>query len=293
VNFVTCHDGFTLADLVSYNRKHNEANGENNEDGTDDNRSWNCGAEGPSDDPAVSALRARQVRNFLTTLFCSQGVPMLLAGDEMGRTQRGNNNAYCQDSSLSWVDWENAGEYADLVDFTRALSALRRAHPVFRRRRFFSGRPARSGPGGLRDIVWLTQSGQEMTDADWNAGYARSLAVFLNGDAITEPGTCGEPIRDAHFLLLFNAHSDAVRFVLADADHADGWHVVVDTAALTSRPGIGAGGSPAVLPSGTTVDVTGRSVMVLRAANYSAGGAGQDDLARSAAFVTVIRAGSR
>ena len=208
VNFVTCHDGFTLADLVSYDRKHNEANGEDNQDGTDDNRSWNCGAEGPSGDPAISELRARQVRNFLTTLFCSQGVPMLLAGDEMGRTQRGSNNAYCQDSPLSWVDWENAAEYADLVDFTCALSALRRAHPVFRRRRIFSGRPAQAGPGGLRDIIWLTPSGRGMTDADWPAGYPRSLAVFLNGAAITEPGTRGEPVRDNNFLLLFNAHSD-------------------------------------------------------------------------------------
>ena len=273
VNFVTCHDGFTLADLVSYNNKHNEANGEDNRDGTDDNRSWNCGAEGPSGDPAVSELRARQVRNFLVTLFCSQGVPMLLAGDEMGRTQRGSNNAYCQDSDLSWVDWENAGKYADMVDFTCALSALRRAHPVFRRRRFFSGRPAPGSSGSLRDIIWLTPSGLEMTDADWHAGYARSLAVFLNGDAITEPGTRGETVRDRHFLLLFNAHSDPVRFVLPGADHAHGWHAVVDTAALPGRPGPGAGGWPAVLPSGAAVDVTGRSIMVLRAADGAAGGA--------------------
>jgi len=274
VNFVTCHDGFTLADLVSYNSKHNEDNGEDNLDGTDDNRSWNCGAEGPSEDPAIRELRARQVRNFLVTLFCSQGVPMLLAGDEMGRTQRGNNNGYCQDSPLSWVDWENAARYADLVDFTGALSALRRAHPVFRRRRFFTGRPARIGPGSLRDIIWLTPSGREMTDADWNVGYARSLAVFLNGDAITEPGTSGEPVRDTHFLLLFNAHGDAVRFVLPDADPADGWHVVIDTAALPSWLGTDSGGSPAVLPSGAAVDVTCRSVMVLRAADHPAGGAG-------------------
>jgi glycogen operon protein len=198
---------------------------------------------------------------------------MLLAGDEMGRTQRGSNNAYCQDSSLSWVDWENAAEYADLVDFTSALSALRRAHPVFRRRRFFTGRPAQAGPGGLRDIVWLTPSGVEMTDADWRAGYSRSLAVFLNGEAITEPGTRGEPVRDNDFLLLFNAHSDPVRFVLPGADHADGWHVVVDTAALPNRPGAGAGGGPAMLPSATALDVTGRSVMVLRAAGDPASGA--------------------
>ena len=198
---------------------------------------------------------------------------MLLAGDEIGRTQQGSNNAYCQDSPLSWVDWENAAKYADLADFTAALSALRRAHPVFRRRRFFSGRPAQAGPGGLRDIIWLTPSGQEMTDADWHDGYARSLAVFLNGEAITERGTRGEAVRDNHFLLLFNAHSDAVRFVLPGADHADGWHVVVDTAALPSRPGTGAGGWPAVLPSAAAVDVTGRSVMVLRATDGPAGGA--------------------
>ena len=142
INFVTCHDGFTLADLVSYNQKHNEANGDDNADGTDDNRSWNCGTEGPTDDPAITELRARQVRNFLVTLFCSQGVPMLLAGDELGRTQQGNNNAYCQDNEISWVDWEAAGKNAGLLDFTCAMIALRREHPVFRRRRFFSGEPA-------------------------------------------------------------------------------------------------------------------------------------------------------
>ena len=172
MNFVTCHDGFTLRDLVSYNLKHNEANGEQNRDGTDDNRSWNCGAEGPADDPAITELRARQVRNFLATLFCSQGIPMLLAGDELGRTQGGNNNAYCQDNEISWVDWEDAGQQADLLEFTCALSGLRREHPVFRRRRFFSGRAARGAgtagslPGaGCSDIVWLTPSGRTMTDA--------------------------------------------------------------------------------------------------------------------------------
>jgi isoamylase len=271
VNFVTCHDGFTLADLVSYNRKHNEANGEDIRDGTDDNRSRNCGAEGPSGDPAVCELRARQVRNFLATLFFSQGVPMLLAGDEMGRTQRGNNNAYCQDNELSWVDWENAGKYADLLDFTCALSALRRAHPIFRRRRFFRGRPARAGNGGLQDIIWLTPSGREMTDADWQADHARSLAVFLNGEAITEPGPRGEPVRDRRFLLLFNAHSHAVRFVLPDADHAHGWHAVIDTAAPPGRSGTRAGGWSPVLPCGTAVEVAGRSIMVLPAADGPAG----------------------
>jgi len=272
VNFVTCHDGFTLTDLVSYNHKHNEANGENNQDGTNDNRSWNCGAEGPSDDPAIGALRARQVRNFLTTLFCSQGVPMLLAGDEMGRTQRGSNNAYCQDSELSWVDWENAAKFTDLTDFTCALAALRRAHPVFRRRRFFSGHSARADPGGLRDIIWLTPSGREMTEADWTDGYARSLAVFLNGDAIAGPDTRGEPVRDAHFLLLFNAHSENVDFVLPSAGHADGWLAVIDTAAAPPGRADGAeGGSPAIVPGGAVVDLTSRSVMVLRAIGSQTG----------------------
>jgi isoamylase len=272
VNFVTCHDGFTLADLVSYDHKHNKANGEDNQDGTNDNRSWNCGAEGPSGDPAVNELRARQVRNFLVSLFCSQGVPMLLAGDEMGRTQQGNNNAYCQDSELSWVDWEHAGEFADLVDFTGELTALRRAHPVFRRRRFFSGRSAQADGDGLQDIVWLTPSGLEMADADWLDGYARSLAVFLNGDAITEPDTRGERVRDTHFLLLFNAHSDTVPFVLPGADYASGWHAVIDTAASSpSRTGSGANGGPAILPGGEPVHVTGRSIMVLRALSADTG----------------------
>src|SRR5213078_1822949 len=191
INFVTCHDGFTLADLVSYNAKHNEANGEDNRDGTDDNRSWNCGVEGP-DGPAVNVLRARQQRNFLATLFCSQGVPMLLAGDELGRTQRGNNNAYCQDNEVSWVDWDAAGAAAGLLAFTRVLSALRREHPVFRRRRFFRGQPA--GDGHLADIAWLTPSGREMAEYDWGA-HGRAMTVFLNGEAITEPGPHGEPVR--------------------------------------------------------------------------------------------------
>jgi len=257
VNFVTCHDGFTLRDLVSYDRKHNEANGDYNRDGSDDNRSWNCGAEGPSDDPAVNELRARQVRNFLVTLFCSQGVPMLLAGDEMGRTQRGNNNAYCQDNDVSWVDWEAAGKQQDLIDFTCALSELRRAHPVFRRRRFFSGQPApvRGGLGGLQDIVWLTPAGREMTDADWHTGYARSLGVFLNGDAITEPGPWGEAVRDQSFLLLFNAHREPVTFVLPGSRLGVGWDVLIDTAA---------GGTAITDRAGRSIELTGRSIMVLR-----------------------------
>jgi isoamylase len=260
VNFVTCHDGFTLADLVSYDDKHNEANGDNNADGTSDNRSWNCGTEGPTDDPAINELRARQVRNFLVTLFCSQGVPMMLAGDELGRTQLGNNNAYCQDNEISWIDWDEASRQLGLIEFTSALSALRREHPVFRRRRFFSGRQL--GPDGKaqRDIIWLTPAGTEMTLDDWQPGFARSLGVFLNGHAITEPGQRGEAISDCDFLLLFNAHSDAVTFTLPGPELAPGWHVVIDTAYsdLPTEP---------VRDPGSTVVVRDRALVVLQAAS--------------------------
>jgi isoamylase len=259
VNFVTCHDGFTLRDLVSYDRKHNEANGDANRDGSDDNRSWNCGAEGPSDDAAVNEIRARQVRNFLVTLFCSQGVPMLLAGDEMSRTQQGNNNAYCQDNELSWMDWEAAGKQQELIEFTCALSGLRRAHPVFRRRRFFSGQapPPRGEPdGGLQDIAWLTPAGHQMTDSDWHTGYARSLAVFLNGDAITEPGPRGETVRDQNFLLLFNAHREPMSFTLPERRFGPAWDLLIDTAAAAR--------AAVTVPAGDSVELAGRSIMVLR-----------------------------
>jgi isoamylase len=251
INFVTCHDGFTMADLVSYDTKHNEANGDGNADGTDDNRSWNCGTEGPTDDPAITELRNRQARNFLATLLLSQGVPMLLAGDELGRTQLGNNNAYCQDNDTSWVDWEAAGKHADLLEFTGNLIALRRDHAVFRRRRFFSGEL-----GGQRDISWLTPAGTEMTEADWRASYARSLAVLLNGEAITEPGPRGETITDQSFLLLFNAHDEPVNFTLPGG----GWHVVFDTAESV-------GTEPSAPTSANTRQVAGRAVVVLEAAS--------------------------
>jgi len=234
INFVTCHDGFTLQDLVSYDHKHNEANGEGNRDGTDDNRSWNCGTEGPSDDPATRELRALQMRNFLVTLFLSQGVPMLLAGDEMGRTQAGNNNAYCQDNEVSWVDWGRADTERDLLAFTETLAGLRREHPVFRRRRFFRGR--RDEPGDeTSDIIWLTPAGQEMTQADWGADYAKSLAVFLNGEAISEPDARGEQIADAKFLLLFNAHSNPLTFTLPEASLAAGWEIMITTAPQATK----------------------------------------------------------
>ena len=255
INFVTCHDGFTLEDLVPYNGKHNEGNGEGNRDGADDNRSWNCGAEGPSGDRAISELRTRQKRNFLVTLFLSQGVPMLLAGDEMGRTQGGNNNAYCQDSSVSWLDWGLATAEQDLLQFTETLAGLRRDHPVFRRRRFFRGQV----PGGEKgDIVWLTPVGGVMTDADWGAGYAKSLAVFLNGDAISEPDPRGGKISDDSFLLLFNAHSKPLTFTLPEAGYAAGWEVVIDTARTSpAEPGL------VRLPK-DEIEVRDRAVVVLR-----------------------------
>ncbi|WP_113700442.1 glycogen debranching protein GlgX [Nonomuraea lactucae] len=251
INFVTCHDGFTLQDLVSYDHKHNEANKEGNRDGTDDNRSWNCGAEGPADLP-IESLREQQKRNFLTTLFLSQGVPMLSHGDELGRTQQGNNNGYCQDNELTWVDWSDVRENWLLLEFTQRLAELRKRHPVFRRRRFFYGKPVR----GLSDIAWLTPSGEEMIDADWNVGYAKSLAVFLNGDAITEPDRRGRPIRDDSFLLLFNAHNDTIKFTIPK-DYGDMWQTEIDTAMPISV-------DIRLCRAGEAVAVPGRSVRVLR-----------------------------
>jgi len=227
VNFVTAHDGFTLTDLVSYEHKRNEANGEGNRDGTDDNRSWNCGVEGPTDDPDVLALRERQRRNLLTTLFVSQGVPMLLGGDEMGRSQGGNNNPYCQDNEISWFDWESVDRTQ--LAFTKRLIELRRSHPVFRRRRHFRGREA--GNGSL-DLAWLRPDGAEMTDADWGAHFPRCIGVFLNGDAIDDLDACGEPVIDDSFLLLFNAHDGSIPFVLPGPEMGKCWTRLVDTAGL-------------------------------------------------------------
>ena len=261
INFVTCHDGFTLDDLVSYNHKHNEGNGEGNRDGTDDNRSWNCGVEGPSDDPAVTALRARQKRNFLATLFLSQGVPMLLAGDEMGRTQQGNNNAYCQDNEVSWLDWSQADVERDLLAFTETLAGLRRDHPVFRRRRFFRGR--RGPDDETSDISWLTPAGQEMTQDDWGTGYTQSLAALLNGQAISEPDPRGGRIVDAKFLLLFNTHSDPLTFTLPEASLAPSWEVVVDSSTAEASDEE----DGAILMPKSEVEVGARAVVVLRSAD--------------------------
>jgi isoamylase len=260
VNFITCHDGFTMADLVSYNGKHNEANKEQNRDGTDDNRSWNCGTEGPSDDPTVVSLRDRQVRNFLTTLFFSQGTPMLLAGDELGRTQSGNNNSYCQDNEISWVDWDAAGKQQDLIEFVATLSALRKAHPLFRRRRFFSGQTGGS-QDGQRDILWLTPDGTEMTGSDWSEGFARTLAVCLNGDAITEPGPRGERITDADFVLLLNAHTETVPFRIPSGVSSGAWQVIVDT----STSATAAAEVPQAADGSSSVEVGPRTMVVLRA----------------------------
>ncbi|WP_141583877.1 glycogen debranching protein GlgX [Actinomadura sp. WMMA1423] len=250
INFVTCHDGFTLTDLVSYDHKHNEANGEDNRDGTDDNRSWNCGVEGPTRDPAVLDLRARQRRNFLATLFLSQGVPMLSHGDELGRTQRGNNNAYCQDDELAWVHWEDSGD----MEFVRLLSRLRHDHPVFRRRRFFTG----TGRGAAADIAWLTPAGESMTDHDWNVGFAKSLGVFLNGEAISEPDPRGRRVRDDSFLLLVNAGSEPVEFTLPGAEYGERWEFALDTA----EPGT-VGERPR-LKSRDVVTLVDRALIVLR-----------------------------
>ncbi|AEM82068.1 glycogen debranching protein GlgX [Streptomyces violaceusniger] len=269
VNFVTCHDGFTLRDLVSYDEKHNEANGESNQDGESYNRSWNCGVEGETDDPAVRTLRERQMRNFVATLMLSQGVPMLSHGDEFGRTQGGNNNAYCQDNEVSWVRWPDHvkgqdGEWEDrsaleLLRFTRSLVWLRRDHPVFRRRRFFHGRPVEGTHDELSDIAWFTHEGEEMIPRDWQAAHAKSLAVFLNGSAISEPGVRGERITDDSFLLLFNAHHEPLDFVVP-IDHGKQWQVIVDTAVPEGvEPGSGA-----KVAAGDVLTLVDRSLMVLQ-----------------------------
>jgi glycogen operon protein len=264
INFVTCHDGFTLRDLVSYDHKHNDANGEANRDGSDDSRSWNCGYEGPTVDIGVLALRAKQLRNFFTTLFLSQGVPMLSHGDELGRTQRGNNNAYCQDSEIAWVDWTDAPGDGELAEFVRRLSRLHAENPVFRRRRFFKGKPIRVASGGageLSDIAWLTPSGREMSDQDWEAGFANSVGVFLNGDAISEPDRRGEPIRGDSFLLLFNADDADLTFTLPPARYGGQWIKVLDTADPVLDPE-----TVSAVKADESIPVETRSVQVLRRA---------------------------
>jgi glycogen operon protein len=259
INFVTAHDGFTLRDLVTYNDKHNEANGEENRDGESHNRSWNHGVEGETDDEAVNALRERQQRNFLATLFLSQGVPMLLGGDEISRTQGGNNNAYCQDNEISWIDWTLRTRHDVQLQFTCALTKLRMEHPVFRRRRFFDGRPVHVKGEQLRDIAWFTPSAAEMTETDWDTGYAKSVAVFLNGDAIAAPNPRGQQVKDDSFLLMFNAADSPIEFTLPSSEYGERWEIVVDTTSPLDidRPS---------LKADATVEVEARAVVVLRRA---------------------------
>jgi glycogen operon protein len=247
INFVTAHDGFTLADLVSYNDKHNEANGEGNNDGTDDNRSWNCGVEGPTDEAAIRALRRRQQRNFLTTLLLSQGVPMLLGGDEVGRTQQGNNNAWCQDNELSWFDWEECDD--ELLDFVRRVIGLRKEHPVFRRARFLEGKGEQ-----LPDVWWMRPDGRRMTRRDWENDGARAIGVFLNGDEVDAQTPHGEDERDESFLLLFNAHYEPITFRLPARRFAARWAHELATGSVDGER----------LVSGAQVTIESRSIAIFR-----------------------------
>ena len=261
INFVVAHDGFTLRDLVSYNDKHNDANGEANRDGESHNRSWNCGVEGGSDNDDINALRRQQQRNFLTTLLLSQGVPMIAHGDEVGRTQHGNNNAYCQDNELAWIDWLLTQDERELLAFTSDLVSLRKQHAVFRRRRFFAGDAAHGGKSELGDIEWFSSDGTEMDELDWRNGYARTLMVFLNGQAIPEPDPRGQRTVDSDFLLLFNAHSAPVDFALPPAQYGTAWRTRLDT--TTAEP-VSAGQQDWL--AATTHAVAGRSIVVLEAA---------------------------
>jgi len=254
INFVTSHDGFTLTDLVSYNEKRNEANGEQNRDGESHNRSWNCGHEGPTGDPAIIELRARQKRNFLATLMLSQGVPMMRAGDEIGHTQSGNNNAYCQGNEISWLNWENADQ--QLLEFSRRLVLFRKRHPVFRQRKWVQGRQLHGS--GIRDIGWFKPDGGEMSEADWRMGFAKSLGVYLNGNGFTSPDAMGEPVTDASFFLVFNAHHNPLGFIVPAAEWGQRWRLMLDTYQTPSWR------SGKTYRAGEAVRVEGRSLLLLR-----------------------------
>jgi isoamylase len=256
INFVTAHDGFTLNDLVSYNEKHNEANGEGNRDGTDDNASWNCGVEGPTDNPDVIALRERQKRNFLATLILSQGVPMICGGDEIGRTQRGNNNAYCQDNELSWYDWKLDRSSRDLFAFVQRLIALRREHPVLRRRRFFQG--GRIWGSEVKDLAWFRPDGKEMTEDDWNKGYVRCLGLRLAGDAIEEKDEKGRRIIGDTLLILLNAHHEALPFIMPAHKRGVRWEPLLETVAKEE------GKAPGLFKGGDSLNLEARSLAVFR-----------------------------
>jgi isoamylase len=261
INFVTAHDGFTLRDLVSYNEKHNEANGEDNRDGESHNRSWNCGVEGETDDEQVLTLRARQQRNFLTVLFLSQGVPMLVAGDELGRTQGGNNNGYCQDNEISWIDWAALDE--PLLAFTRGLIELRREHPVFRRRRWLQGFSIRGAD--LADIGWFKPDGEQMSESDWGTMFAKSIAVFLNGEGIPTPDRWGRHLLDDDFYIMLNQHHEPLSFQLPHELRSRGpWTVVLDT----TQPGLRGEDTVEVEDA---LEVPGRAIIVLLRPRVTAG----------------------
>ena len=256
INLITAHDGFTLNDLVSYNDKHNEANGEDNRDGDNNNHSWNHGAEGPTDDPEIKQLRLQQRRNFLTTLFLSQGVPMLTAGDEWARTQQGNNNAYCQDNEISWLNWNHDDEQKALFEFTKRLIKFRHDHPVFRRPKFFQGRRIRGSE--IRDVMWFNPGGNEMTDEEWNSPFVRCLGVLLSGDTIDVKTFEGEAIRDNTFLLLINAHHEPLQFVLPGQKNVK-WELELDTASLE-----GFLEKPTAHASGDELEIKNRATMLLK-----------------------------
>ncbi|CAH0246363.1 Glycogen operon protein GlgX homolog [Microbacterium oxydans] len=254
INFVTAHDGFTLRDLVSYNEKHNDANGEDNNDGESHNRSSNMGVEGPTDDESINRARARQQRNFLATLLLSQGVPMISHGDELGRTQGGNNNGYAQDNEITWVDWDAADH--PLIEFTAAVTRLRRTHPTFRRSRFFDGRPVRAEDGErIPDVVWLRPDAVPMAPEDWDSGFGLSVGMFLNGHGIREKDLRGRPVTDQNFLVYFNSGDEAVDLTLPDDRHGDSWQIMIDTA--------GERGNESAVPAGDSIELQAKSLLVL------------------------------
>jgi glycogen operon protein len=260
INFINCHDGFTLQDLVSYNDKHNEANGENNQDGANDNNSWNCGVEGPTDDPAILALRAQQKRNLIATLMLSQGVPMIRGGDELSQSQGGNNNAYCQDNELNWLNWELDLEQQEFLEFVRRMTELWRTQPVFQRRRFFHGRGIRGS--AIKDISWIDSTGQEMSDDAWSAGFIRSLGIRLAGDLIGDLDERGQPVTGDSFLLLLNAHHEPITFQLPATKVEHRWERVVDT----TNPSAAA----SMVSSNEPYQLAARSLSVFRTSTIAA-----------------------
>ncbi|MBC7815446.1 MAG: glycogen debranching enzyme GlgX, partial [Planctomycetaceae bacterium] len=256
INFITCHDGFNLHDLVSYNEKHNQANGEDNRDGTNDNESWNCGAEGTTGDPGINSLRERQKRNMLGTLLLSQGVPMLLAGDELGQTQHGNNNCYCQDNETSWLKWDLSEPQQQMLQFVRGVVALRKTQPVFCRQKFFQGRSIRGKEGDLSDVAWIGTDGKEVSDEVWNAGFVKCVGLYMNGKLIGELNEQGEPIEGDTVLLLLNAHHDSVPFMLPVPLANAFWEPLMDTAQFPGQLSDTKGGSQ--------YKILGRSIALLR-----------------------------